>query len=112
MGSGVQEKNKIYEHNDHRTDYEGQIRLAPDNKSGSWWLIKKFFYTHFDAADATQDATEPIHSDDGEKSLIKYFKQGEVVYVNAFIEQKVGSAAPPQKSPWYVAAQVKYILLD
>ena len=111
VGGGSQEKNNIYSHSDHRTDYEGEVRLSANNSPGSWYLVRKFFYTHFDAADATQDATEPIHSDDGEKSLIKYFKQGEVIQVNAFIQQKVGSAAPAQKNPWNVRAQVKYILL-
>ncbi len=112
VGSGVQEKNNIYAHNDDRTDLEGQIRLSPSDNAGGWYLVKKFFYTHVDANDPTQDATEHMHSDDGEKSLIKYFKQGEVIHVNVYVEQKNGSAASVQKSPWNIAAQVKYILLD
>lgn len=111
-GTGSQEKNNINNPNDNRTDFEGQIRLSPGGSPSESYLRKKFFYSHADAnGDGTQDVTLPYHSDDGEKSVIKYFEAGAVIQANAFIQQAVGPTAPAQQNPWYIYAQVKYILL-
>jgi hypothetical protein len=82
-----------------------------NNSPGAWYLTKTFFYTHFDAADATQNTTLAYHSDDGEKSLIQYFDAGTVIQVNVYIQQVIGANAPAQQLPWSVSAQVKYVLL-
>ncbi len=111
VGTGIQEKNNIYNFTDNRSDYEGEIRLSVNNSAPVWYLIKKFFYTHYDASDATQDVTWAYHSDDSDKSLIRYFDAGTVIQVNAYIQQMVGVNAPAQQLPWSVSAQVKYILL-
>jgi hypothetical protein len=110
-GTGIQEKNDIYNFSDNREDYEGEIRLSMNNSPGAWYLRKTFFYTHYDAADATQNTTWAYHSDDGEKSLIQYFDAGTVIQVNAYIQQVIGTNAPAQQLPWSVSAQVKYVLL-
>lgn len=111
VGNGIQEKNNIYNFTDNRSDYEGEIRLSVNNSPGAWYLTKKFFYTHYDAADATQDVTWAYHSDDSDKSLIQYFDAGTVIQVNAYIQQMIGANAPVQQLPWSVNAQVKYVLL-
>lgn len=111
-GGGVQEKNNIYNFTDNRTDFEGEIRVCPNNTPAEKYMIKKFFYSYSDGtADATQDVTTNYHSSDGDKSFIQYFAAGEIIQVYAQIQQSVGANAPAQQNPWYIYAQVKYILL-
>lgn len=112
IGSGSQEKNDIYNFSDNRQDFRGKIRLTRNNSSSSWILEKTFFYIHSDAADATQDPTWHYHSDDGEKSIIRYLTEGEVIQTYVYIEQAVGVNAPAQANNWQVRAQVKFILLN
>ncbi len=112
-GSGVQEKNNLYNLSDNRTDFEGEIRVSPNNVPAEKYIIKKFFYSHSDNnGDPTQDQTTVYHYDDGDKSFIQYFASGEIIQVYAQIQQSVGANAPPQQNPWYIYAQVKYILLN
>jgi len=112
-GYGIQEKNDIYNLSDNRNDYEGEVRLSRNNSPGSWYLYKKFFYTHVDAnGDPTQDITWWYHSDDGEKSSILSFTAGDIIQVNAYIQQVIGASAPAQQQAWGSHVQVKYILLN
>ena len=112
-GGGVQEKNNLYNLSDDRTDFEGELRVSPNNVPAEKYMIKKFFYTHLDNNGSSgQDQTTNYHSDDGDKSFIQYFAAGEIIQVYAQIQQSVGANAPPQQNPWYIYAQVKYILLN
>ena len=111
-GRGYQEKNDLYNPTDNRSDLNGEIRLSRENSPGSWYLTKTFFYIVDDAnGDVTQDITFHYHSDDGEKSLIRYFDEGDVIQTYVRVAQDVGNNAPAQQKPWEVSAQVKYILL-
>lgn len=111
-GSGTQEKNDIFNLNDNREDFQGEIRLSTGNDPVISYLKKIFFYTYTDAGVASQDPPRRFHSDDGEKTVVRYFNAGDIIKVNVYIEQSVGAQAPAQATNWYVNAQVKYILLN
>lgn len=107
-GTGVQERNNIFNFQDNREDQEGEIKLR---NNGSGILTKRFFHISPDAADAAQDTPWRYHSDDGEKSTIQYLAAGDVIQTVGTVYQAVGAAAPAQQNPWSVYVQVKFILL-